>query len=296
MVSCTIVIPTHNREDLLPRAVRSALAACPADGEVLVVDDKSIVAAEAVLGGVREQRLRVLVNSGPSGAAHSRNLGVREARGDVMFFLDDDDELMPGYCIRTLADAVKAGAGWGFSSTIERRGDADAPRVRRRLQRGLVPLSARPRDVVAAMSDGFWIQRGLFLEVGGLDTEQAIDEDTDLCVRLLSRSLRPWYEPDPGMVVYRGYVPARAAGAQLTVATSGSKGVRCYRRSHDKNVAAFGPYSAMRWFLATRYLRRAAKAGVVDEVKAFVREQRPWLVSIALMAYVHAKLFKHRRP
>lgn len=43
MSVCTIVIPTHNREALLERAVRSALATCPADGEVLVVDDKSDV-------------------------------------------------------------------------------------------------------------------------------------------------------------------------------------------------------------------------------------------------------------
>lgn len=49
MLRCSIVIPTCNREALLVRAVQSALLACPADGEVLVVDDKSAISASTVL-------------------------------------------------------------------------------------------------------------------------------------------------------------------------------------------------------------------------------------------------------
>lgn len=107
-------------------------------------------------------------------------------------------------------------------------------------------------------------QREGFLGVGALDPEQSIDEDTDLCMRLLARSCWPWHEPEPGMRVYRGYAPARSAGAQLTVATPIGKGLQCYRRTYDKNAASFGLYSAMRWFLATRYLKRAVKAGAVS--------------------------------
>ena len=83
MPSCTIVIPTHNRDDLLVRSVRSALQACPADGEVLVVDDKSIIPAAQVLDTESDPRLRVIVNTGPSGASNARNLGVSSACGDV---------------------------------------------------------------------------------------------------------------------------------------------------------------------------------------------------------------------
>lgn len=296
MASCTIVIPTHNRDDLLPRAVRSALAACPADGEVLVVDDKSVVPACQVLNVVQDHRLRVVMNTGSSGAAHSRNLGVASACGDVIFFLDDDDELVPGYCDRVLGAiaVLDTKCCWGFSSTIERRGSADWTRTRKHLKTGPVRLSARPRDLVAAMSDGFWVRRQLFLETGGLDPEQTIDEDTDLCVRLVAQSLPPWFERDPGMVVYRGYAPARTTGAQLTVATPSHKGLMCYRRTHDKNVMRFGAYSAMRWFLATRYLRRAAKTGQAGAASAFVREQKPWLMSCMLAAFAWVKQLRHR--
>ena len=300
MSSCTIVIPTHNRDDLLPRAVRSALKACPPDGEVLVVDDKSIVPAKDVLIDIRDNRLKVLRNTGRSGAAHSRNLGVASAEGSVIFFLDDDDEMVGTYCGRVLANVGRAGleTQWGFSSTVERRGNArktDTLRTRRRLQMGVVPLSARPKDLVAAMSDGFWIRRPLFLALGGLDPEQTIDEDTDLCLRLLAASRPPWYEAEAGVIVYRGYVPARAEGAQLTVATAALRGLDCYRRTYDKHADHFGSRSATHWYLATRYLRRAIKHGQADQARAFLGSIRPIEVKIALRAFVELKLLVHSR-
>lgn len=297
MASCTIVIPTRNRDDLLVRAVRSALTASPQDGEVLVVDDRSVVPASQVLACIQDRRLRVISNQGRSGAATARNVGVASASGEWIFFLDDDDEIIADYCSRVLEPGGgAAGADWGFSSIVERREDAkgDSVKGRKRLLRGITPQAAHVRDTVAAMGDGFWIRRSTFTDAGGLDPAQTIDEDTDLCMRLLARNSRPWYEPMPGMVVYRGYAPARPDGAQLTVATPAEMGLQCYRRTHDKNVAQFGPCSEARWFLATRYLRRAIKAGRVEEARRFARAQTPSLYSVVLRAYVCIKRLMHR--
>ncbi|MDZ4187158.1 MAG: glycosyltransferase [Hydrogenophaga sp.] len=296
MVSCSIVIPTHNRDDLLVRAVRSALKSCPTVGEVLVVDDKSLIPAAQVLTGETDPRLRVIVNTGQKGAASTRNLGVSSARGDVVFFLDDDDVILPGYCERILAPGGPVSqADWGFSSVLIRQQgqSSDTLLQRKRLCRGVAPVKARVRDSVAATSDGFWIRKVRFDQVGGFDPEQTIDEDTDLCVRLLGLGHRPWYEPEPGMLIYRGFAPARVGGAQLTTATPISKGLMCYRRTYDKNADRFGLYSVMRWFLVTRYLRRAVKAGRVDVARDFVRSQAPWMWSRMLAVYVILKRFKH---
>lgn len=295
MVRCTIVIPTHNREDLLPRAVRSALRACPVDGEVVVVDDKSELPAQQVLTQCMEPRLRITVNPGASGAASARNWGVSQAAGELVFFLDDDDEMQPDYCTRVLAaDGPAARADWGFASTIERReGTGDMQRTRRRLRQGLVPATARMRDQMAAMSDGLWIRKRLFLALGGLDPLQSIDEDTDLCVRLMAQAHQPWYEPAAGTTVYRRYAPARAGGAQLTVSTPVTRGLDCYRRTHDKNLETLRGNSAARWFLATRYLRRAVKAGQSQEALSFARRQKPWPLAWALVIFTRFKRLVH---
>lgn len=291
-------MPTHNRDDLLIRAVRSALDACPQDGEVLVVDDRSVVPASQVLSGISDSRLRVICHQGPSGASSARNAGVAAAAGEWIFFLDDDDEIVADYCSRILAPGGGASsADWGFSSIVERREGAqgDVVTCRKRLLRGITPRAARVRDTVAAMGDGFWIRRSCFTDAGGLDPEQMIDEDTDLCMRLLAGNSRPWYEPGPGMVVYRGYAPARADGAQLTVATPAARGLACYRRTHDKYLAHGGSRWTVRWFLAARYIRRAVKAGFVGDALAFSKSQSPWWWAFSLLALVWLKQRVHRR-
>ncbi len=296
MVTCTIVIPTHNRDDLLVRAVRSALQACPANGEVLVVDDKSCVPAAQVLASETDARLRVIVNVGANGASTTRNLGVACSAGEVIFFLDDDDEILPDYCARVLStDGPVSQARWGFSSTLERREGlvGDVLRRRKRLARGLVPRHAPVREAVAATSGGFWIHRSGFVEAGGLDADQSIDEDTDLCVRLLALGSRPWYEEQPGVRLYRGYAPARPDGAQLTAATPADCALRCYRRTHDKNAWRFPTHSAYRWFLATRYLRRAVKGGQQREAWLFVNEQASLWFSACLKFFLCIKWLRH---
>ena len=46
----SVVIPTHNRPELLRRAVASVLVALPEGAEILVVDDASDLRADQVLG------------------------------------------------------------------------------------------------------------------------------------------------------------------------------------------------------------------------------------------------------
>jgi glycosyltransferase involved in cell wall biosynthesis len=297
MPTCTIIIPTHNRDDLLIRAVNSAMQACPIDGEILVVDDKSTVPAAKVLSWKVDSRLRTAVNTGPKGAANTRNLGVRLARSELIFFLDDDDEMLPDYCGRVMAPCGPASiAEWGFSSVIEFREDLATEnwRQRKRLARGMVPRAARPKDMIAAISEGFWIRKTIFQAVGGFDPQQSIDEDTDLCVRLVALLSQPWYEPKPGTIVHGAHRPSWKEGAQLTASTPIVKGLECYRRTHDKNVASLAPSSPLRWFLATRYMRRAVKTGQVDDAIQFAKKQAPWLYAQMLMMYVKIKQLKHR--
>jgi glycosyltransferase involved in cell wall biosynthesis len=262
---------------------------------VLVVDDKSTIPAAQVLSTEPDPRLRVIVNTGPKGAASTRNLGVAVAAGDVVFFLDDD-EILPDYCVRVLSSGGPASlAEWGFSSTLEcrERPVGDVLRQRKQLARGLVPRQAPVREAVAATSGGFWIHKSGFIEAGGLDADQSIDEDTDLCMRLLALGSRPWYEEQPGVRLYQGYAPARPDGAQLTAATPADCALRCYRRTHDRNASRFPTHSAYRWFLATRYLRRAVKGGQRREAWLFVNEQASWWISACLKFYFCIKWLRH---
>ena len=93
-VRVSTVIPTRNRPDMVTRAVRSALAQSLQDCEVIVVLDGPDQRTTEALQ-INDPRLRVVQLPESSGACHARNIGVLEARGEWVAFLDDDDEWLP---------------------------------------------------------------------------------------------------------------------------------------------------------------------------------------------------------
>jgi glycosyltransferase involved in cell wall biosynthesis len=91
----SVVIPAYNAEAVVAMALDSALGQSEPPREVLVYDDGSTDGTAAVLGDYGD-RVRIL--RGPNqGVAHARNVLCREARGDVVAFLDADDVWHPRY-------------------------------------------------------------------------------------------------------------------------------------------------------------------------------------------------------
>ncbi len=89
----SVIIPTYNRAGVVPRAVKSALAAVAPGDEVIVVDDGSIDnTAEALKPFYDRIRYFGQANAGPGPA---RNRGIELANNPLIAFLDSDDEWLP---------------------------------------------------------------------------------------------------------------------------------------------------------------------------------------------------------
>src|SRR4029453_15016896 len=88
MVKASVIITTHNRPHLLPRAIHSAFAA-GTDVEVIVVDDASSDNTAEVCTSFSDIKYVRLERN--QGVAEARNVGLRESRGEYITFLDDDD-------------------------------------------------------------------------------------------------------------------------------------------------------------------------------------------------------------
>ena len=106
----SVVIPVHNRADVVGRAVASVLAQTFASVEVVVVDDGSTDDSVAAARAVADGRVQVL-RQDHSGVAAARASGMRRAHGTWVLFLDPDDEVAPGWLARfgRLIDSTGAG-------------------------------------------------------------------------------------------------------------------------------------------------------------------------------------------
>ncbi|WP_263821276.1 glycosyltransferase family 2 protein [Salinibacter sp.] len=87
----SVVIPTFNRQDVILRAVESALGQTHKNLEVIVVDDHSQDRTREVVESVGDNRVRYVLNRRSKGAQGARNTGVEIAKGEWIAFLDSDD-------------------------------------------------------------------------------------------------------------------------------------------------------------------------------------------------------------
>ena len=92
----SIVIPTRNRACLLGQALRSARGQTWHDCEIIVIDEASDDDTPAILSRDFPD-VRVIRHATARGPAGARNAGVAAARGDWVFFWDDDDLMHPGH-------------------------------------------------------------------------------------------------------------------------------------------------------------------------------------------------------
>jgi glycosyltransferase involved in cell wall biosynthesis len=115
----SVVVPLHNKEPHVARALRSILDQSGQDLEVIVVDDASTDGSLEEVQKFDDARIRLLrrATPGPGGYA-ARNLGIHEARGEWVAFLDADDEWLPdhlaryGLLIARFPESAVLGCGW----------------------------------------------------------------------------------------------------------------------------------------------------------------------------------------
>lgn len=92
----SVIIPTHNRVDLLPRAIESVLNQSYKNIEVIVVSDGSNDGTDALMGHyVEDDRVRYINYTPARGGNYARNIGIEASKGEYIAFLDDDDEWLP---------------------------------------------------------------------------------------------------------------------------------------------------------------------------------------------------------
>lgn len=92
----SVVVPLYNKAGYVQRTLTSISNQTLSDFEVIVVDDGSTDGGADIVAAMADDRFRVVTqeNRGPGAA---RNRGIKEARAELVAFLDADDEWLPRY-------------------------------------------------------------------------------------------------------------------------------------------------------------------------------------------------------
>lgn len=209
----SVIIPTHNRVQLVRRMIGCALGQHMSDLEVIVVDDGSVDGTSEVLGEHFDPRVRIVRNDAARGEAGARNRGIEAARGRWLAFADDDDLWSP-YKLHLQLEAIAAsdGAAWACVGAVE---------VDERLGLlgwALCPTPAQERmilarNVIPGGGSGVLADRELVVRLGGFDPALKLGADRDMWIRLwLERPLATVQRPLVAHVVHQSSLSRRGGG------------------------------------------------------------------------------------
>ncbi|MBC7951778.1 MAG: glycosyltransferase family 2 protein [Rhodospirillaceae bacterium] len=196
----SVVIPAHNAEETLSRALDSVFAQTLQPFETVVVDDGSRDSTRRIAESY--DNVRVLSQPVCEGASGARNRGIQAARGDLIAFLDADDEWLPDKLklqIPLFADGIE------FISCGALLIDTNG------INRGSVYTDRRPvsgenawRTLLAynyIATPSVVARRSSLLAVGGFDPALPFGEDQDMWIKLSMRG-RLGYVDQPLVLVH----------------------------------------------------------------------------------------------
>lgn len=121
----SIVTPVHNGAKFIAETVRTVCGQTYRNFEWIIVDDGSEDETLKVIEETKDElvrhggvsgKIRVIKLSGNSGAAKARNVGIREAKGEYLCFLDADDLWVPEKLERQVKFMQKKKCGFSFHS------------------------------------------------------------------------------------------------------------------------------------------------------------------------------------
>ena len=181
----SVIIPTYNRKKTLARAIQSVINQSLSPFEILIIDDGSNDGTEE---WVKEnfQNIKYIYQNN-RGVSSARNIGIENAYGDWVAFLDSDDEWLPNKLFEQVK-SVQSNPKIKFFHTNEIwiRNGVRVNQMKKHKKYG-GHIFEKCLDICRVSPSSVLIQKEVFDNIGVFDESLRVCEDYDLWLRITSK-------------------------------------------------------------------------------------------------------------
>lgn len=260
----SVIIPAYNSSRFIESALESVLSQAYKNFEIIVVDDGSSDNTKEVIKRFIDKGLVSYYYQSNKGPAAARNMGIKQASGEIIAFLDADDLWLENKLEKSLRFMKEGSFDWICTSLlkINESGEKKIKRIPddswvmeqrtkevKQLKNGLFFFASIPVQVQTVLA-----KKECFHKAGLFDESFLIGEDTDLWLRFEEIGFRCGYLDEP-LTIYRYN--------EISITKSKKNdGLHDYGRLGKKHAVILGlektlirtTYSELLWKIADDYL------------------------------------------
>lgn len=182
----SIIVPSYNGEKFIAKAIRSVLLQTYKNWELIIVEDGYTDKTEEIVDSFLDKRINYIKKE-HSGISKTRNVGIKEANGEYIAFLDQDDVWLPEKLSVQIEYMQKSDSSVGLvycKNYVLQNGKII---MRKREKGGKAVLVKEYFFKSGILPSSVLLSRKCLFEVGLFDEKLELLEDYDLWIRVSNR-------------------------------------------------------------------------------------------------------------
>ncbi len=276
----SIIIPTYNRSESLPLAVKSVQDQTRDNWELIIIDDGSGDSTQEVLKGyLNDDRIKYYFQEN-QGVSVARNSGAKLATGDYLIFLDSDDIFFPDL-IKNIYEAEFYKYDlicWQVLKNIDGK-----EKIWKAQQ-----LDGIYNNIKATFLAGsICFKKSVFLQAGGYDPKISFGENYELGMRVCEQANLKIKSIDKSLLYYEIQTQNRSSNSIKNRLSSSIHQYKKHKAKYDKNLKAKAEMNYSIGYVLEKSNRRTAALAQFKNSW----NNNPWKLK-PLLKIIYLKLFK----
>lgn len=253
----SVVIPAYNASSTIVTAIQSVQNQQLVDNinlEIIIINDGSLDNTEEIVKDYISDGSDniILISKNNGGVSKARNIGIKEASGEWIAFLDSDDEWLPNKLQRQI-DIIKCTTGVNFIGCA--RNDEVLSILGRKINQLYL---ASCNDLLLKMfpqTSTALVRKSILDLVGYYNETMTHSEDGELWIRICSKG-GFYYLPESLVITGGGKDNFGESGLSSNTRQMHLGTLKILTISRDNNIISFFKYLILNIFYHIKYIRR----------------------------------------